>query len=318
MSQTENGSAPDRIPLGKTDVHVPLLGTGTLAWGYRRLWGGTRSGYREEDCRGAFQASLSAGIDFFDTAEIYARGQSERLLGLFRQESGREIVIATKFMPWPWRLTRASLLDALRMSLARLGISRVDLYQLHWPFPPVSIESWMDAMADAVEAGLVRAVGVSNCNVSQMWRASEALARRGLPLGSNQVEFSLLDRGPRRQALLKACDELGVTFIAYSPLGTGLLTGKYRPGKPPSGIRRLRYAHRLGRMQPLLSLMRRIGEAHSGKTPAQVALNWVMCKGAVPIPGAKNAQQATENAGALGWRLTDDEVAALDEASEGV
>ena len=129
------------------------------------------------------------------------------------------------------------------------------------------------------------------------------------------MEYSLLQRGPERSGLLAACRDLGVTLIAYSPLGQGLLTGKYTAEHPPPGARRRR-ARRLDRIEPLIGLLRQIGEAHGGKTPAQVALNWAICKGTVPIPGAKNARQAGDNAGALGWRLADDEVAALDAASE--
>jgi len=287
------------------------MGVGTLAWGDRHLLGPGRGGYSEDDCRKAFEASLSAGIDFFDTAEVYGRGVSERLLGRFIRENNSQVTVATKFMPFPWRWTRRSVLRALRGSLRRLGLSYVDLYQLHWPFPPISIERWMEGLADAVEEGLVRTIGISNCNVEQMTRAQEALTRRGLTLASNQVQFSLLDCGTKRRALLATCREMGVALIAYSPLGMGMLTGKYTLQSPPKGFKRLRYGHRFARMQSLLALLREMGESHGGKTPGQVALNWVMCKGAVPIPGARNAQQARENMGAMGWNLKDDEVASL-------
>jgi len=313
-----NESQPTRIetiPLGSTDVRIPPLGIGTWAWGDRLFWG-YGHGYTDADLQAAFETSLEAGINFFDTAEIYGRGQSERLLGRFTYEIDKPVVIATKFFPYPWRLRRGSLMRALLGSLERLGMGQVDLYQIHWPFPPVSIETWMTALADAIEAGLTRAVGVSNYNVEQMRRAHAALAQRGIPLASNQVEYSLLRREPERSGLLDACRELNVTLIAYSPLGQGLLTGKYTPENPPPGVRRRRYSReRLARVQPLVSLLREIGETHGGKTPAQVAINWVICKGAVPIPGAKNERQARENIGALGWQLSDEEVMALDEAS---
>jgi aryl-alcohol dehydrogenase-like predicted oxidoreductase len=289
-----------------------------MAWGDAPFWayGG---GYGEAGSREAFIAAVSAGIDFFDTAEIYGRGQSERLLGQFIRESGRPVVVATKFFPFPWRLHRSDLVAALRASLARLQLHQVDLYQIHWPFPPVSIETWMDGMADAVEAGLARAVGVSNYNAEQTRRAYEALARRNIPLASNQVEYSLLHRAPQRNGLVQVCRELGVTLIAYSPIARGLLTGKYTPEHPPRDVlRRIRTRGDVGRIQPLIAKLREIGARHGDKTPAQVALNWLLCKGAVPIPGAKNASQAQENAGALGWRLTDAEVIELDEASDAV
>jgi aryl-alcohol dehydrogenase-like predicted oxidoreductase len=163
-------------------------------------------------------------------------------------------------------------------------------------------------------------VGVSNCSVEQMRRAHAALAKRGVVLASNQVEYSLLHRAPERNRLMQTCREMGVTLIAYSPLRKGLLSGKYTPENRPTGTFRSSLANRdyLARIQPLITLLREIGQAHGGKTPSQVALNWVMCKGALPIPGAKNVRQARENAGALGWQLSESEMTALDAASDKV
>lgn len=306
----------ENIPLGMTNLRITPLGVGTWAWGDRLFWDYGRS-HTDADLQAAFEASLAAGICFFDTAEFYGWGRSERLLGQFIRAAGRPVVVATKFSPYFWRLRGRSLIRALRGSLDRLGADQVDLYQIHWPLPPVSIATWMDAMADAVDAGLTRAVGVSNYNLSRMRRAHAALAQRGVALASNQVEYSLLHRAPERNGLLDACRGMDVTLIAYSPLAMGVLTGKYTPDNPPPGFRGLRYGRELlVRVQPLIGLLRDIGQAHEGKAPAQVALNWVICKGAVPIAGAKNAHQAQLNAGALGWRLTADEVAALDLASD--
>jgi len=305
------------ITLGSSELRISPLGIGTWAWGDRLFWGYGRGGYTDADLEAAFQISLGAGINFFDTAEVYGRGRSERLLGQFVRAADDQIVVATKFFPYPWRWRRASLLRALQGSLERVGLERVDLYQIHWPYPPVPLETWMAGLADAVDAGLARAVGVSNYSPEQIHRAHAALAERGVPLVSNQVQYSLLHREPELNGLLHLCGELNVTLIAYSPLAMGVLTGKYTPDNPPPGIRGRRYRHQsLAKIHPLMGLLRKIGQAHDGKTPAQVALNWVMCKGAVPIPGAKNARQAKDNVGALGWRLSRDEVAALDAASE--
>lgn len=290
------------------------MGIGNWAWGDFMFWS-NRGQYSEADARAAFDAAVAAGIELVDTAEMYGFGRSERLLGQFMRESGHRVKVATKFMPYPWRLSKGSLLRALRGSLRRLGVEQVDLYQIHWPNPPLPIETWVEGLADAVEAGLAREVGVSNFNVAQMRRAHEVLARRGLRLASNQVEYSLLHRAPERNGLLAACRELGVRLIAYSPLAQGLLTGKYTPDSPPPGLRRWTLGGKLSSLGPLLALMREIGQAHGGASPAQVALNWTMAKGALPIPGARNARQAEENAGALGWQLTADEVAALDAAT---
>jgi aryl-alcohol dehydrogenase-like predicted oxidoreductase len=311
----------DLIPLGKTDIRISRLGLGTWQWGDRMMWGYGKT-YTDSDLHDAFQVSLQSGISFFDTAEVYGKGRSEQLLGACLQEARQSplvapLVVATKFMPYPWRLRKGALLSKLRASLARLGLERVDLYQIHWPFRPVPIEVWANALADAVEAGLTRAVGVSNYNSAQMLRAHSALSKRGVPLASNQVEFHLLNRRVEREGLLELCRELGVTLIAYSPLAKGMLTGKYTPQTRPPGLRSYIFRPaRLGKIQSLIQLLREIGQAHDGKSPAQVALNWVMSKGAVPIPGAKRAKQAQENAAALGWRLAEAEIAALDEESQ--
>jgi aryl-alcohol dehydrogenase-like predicted oxidoreductase len=304
-----------RFRLGQTAIEVRPLGLGTWAWGDRLVWGFGR-GYGEPEVEAAYRASRASDIDFFDTAEVYGQGRSERILGRLAREELGDVFLATKFFPYPWRPYRGALVRALRGSLRRLGVPRVDLYQIHWPFPPVPVETWMNGMADAVELGLTRAVGVSNYSVRQMERAHATLARRGIPLASNQVEYSLLERGPERSGLMQACRDLGVTLIAYSPLGMGLLTGKYGRDKPPPVARRSRMRGMHQHLEPMLGLLRQIGREHGDRTPSQVALNWTMAKGTLPIPGAKNERQAAENAGALGWSLTADQVARLDAASD--
>jgi aryl-alcohol dehydrogenase-like predicted oxidoreductase len=309
----------DTVRFGSSELRISPLGVGTWAWGDRLFWGYGRGGYTDTDLESAFQVSRAAGINFFDTAEVYGRGRSERLLGQFVRDAGDHVVVATKFFPYPWRWRRGCLLRALRGSLERLGLDQADLYQIHWPYPPVPIETWMAGLADAVEAGLVRAVGVSNYSPEQTRRAHAALSERGVPLVSNQVQYSLVHRQPEHNGLLDVCRELSVAVIGYSPLAMGVLTGKYTPENPPPGMRGRRYrGEYLTQVQPLIARLREIGQARGGVTPAQVALNWVMCKGAVPIPGAKNARQAEDNVGALGWCLSSEEVAALDAASEGL
>jgi aryl-alcohol dehydrogenase-like predicted oxidoreductase len=304
----------ERVPLGETGSLISPLGVGAWSWGDTRLWN-YGQGHGEADVWAAFQQTLAAGTNFVDTAEIYGSGRSETLLGEFLRRSGQPAVVATKFMPYPWRLRRRSLVEALQRSLDRLGMDCVDLYQVHWPLPPRSVETWMEGMAEAVKAGLTRAVGVSNHSAKLTRRAHAALAKYGIPLAANQVEYSLLHRHPERNGVWQACRELGITLIAYSPLAMGMLTGKYTAQNPPSGPRRYRYGRRyLARIGPLIDRLGEVGRRRD-KSPAQVALNWVICKGAVPIPGAKNAGQASENAGALGWRLDGDEIAALDDAS---
>jgi aryl-alcohol dehydrogenase-like predicted oxidoreductase len=178
----------------------------------------------------------------------------------------------------------------------------------------------MQGLADAVEAGLTRYVGVSNFSAAQMREAHAVLAGRGVPLVSNQVEYSLVKRTPEVDGVLDACRELDVTLIAYSPLGRGVLSGKYHPGAGPSDMRRRMRIFReeqLAQLMPLIDAMREIGSAHGGRSPAQVALNWVARQDNVfAIPGAKNASQAQDNAAAASWTMSDDDAARLDDLSK--
>jgi aryl-alcohol dehydrogenase-like predicted oxidoreductase len=133
------------------------------------------------------------------------------------------------------------------------------------------------------------------------------------------VKYSLLDRRPERSGLLDLGKKLGITIIAYSPLEKGILTGKYTPNRLPRGLLSWRYNKTfLLKIEPLMNALHEIGQAHAGLTPAKVALNWLMCKGAVPIPGARNLKQAQENAGGLGWQLSDEEVTRLNRVSEDI
>lgn len=302
---------------------MPRLGVGVMTWGEARglarlhpakaAYGGA-DGVDEE--RRAFEASLAAGVNLFDTAAMYSGGASERRLGELAR--GGEALIASKF-PSSFFFRADDLPRELAASLARLGRGTIDLYQHHFPGPGVSIPRLMGLLADAVAAGTIRAVGVSNYSAEQMRLAHAALADRGIPLASNQVEYSLLHRQPETNGVLEACRELGVTLIAYSPLAGGRLTGKYSAAKRAGGFfRRLlpQYGGRaMAAAEPVLQLLREIGERH-GKTPSQVALRWLVEDPIVlPIPGAKNGRQAAANVGALTFTLTSDDVSALDAAT---
>jgi aryl-alcohol dehydrogenase-like predicted oxidoreductase len=299
----------------RSSLNSIRMGLGAWSWGDRVVWQYGR-GFGPLDVGQAFSASIAEGIGLVDTAEVYGSGRSERLLGELIAQAEVRPLIATKFFPWPWKFSRESFQSALRASLGRLHLPAVDLYQVHRPTPLINPETLMQWMADSVEAGLVQWVGVSNFGQRDMLRAYSELARRKLMLASNQLHFSLLSREVERNGLLARCNELGVRLIAYSPLEMGLLTGKYDLSHPPPGNRALRYANILGRIQPLLKLMTDIGQDHGGKSNAQVALAWVLAKGALPIPGAKNAAQAIDNAGALSWSLGEKEVQLLDLASD--
>lgn len=292
------------------------LGFGIWSWGDRLYWG-FGNGYGDVDLQAAFDTALSLNLTFFDTAETYAQGKSETFLGSFIKNAHQPVYVATKFIPLPWRLSRTALLRALKHSLERLQLPQVDLYQIHMPLPPISIRVWMEALCEAVDMGLTREVGVSNYDLQQTRTAYETLAHWGKHLVSNQVEYNLLNRNVETNGLLGFCKNNGIRVIAYSPLAQGILSGKYTPENPPRGFRSRRYTSRyLAEIQPLIALLKKIGANHDGKSPSQVALNWVICKGALPIPGVKTAAQVEQNAGALGWSLTEDEITALDELSK--
>lgn len=295
-------------------LHAIEMGLGAWQWGDRVVWQ-YGHGYGDAEVQQAFLTSLNEGIRFVDTAEIYGNGRSERLLGQFLKATDQPVLIATKFLPFPWRFGKGAIVRAMRGSLSRLGVESVDLYQIHWPSPLMSIDTMVDGLAECVKSELTRTVGVSNFSQTQMLAAYSSLARHNIPLASNQVHYSLLNRTVEKNGTLARCKELGIRLIAYSPIEKGLLSGKYSVTSPPPGARGRNYTSLLPKIVPLVKLMTEIGQDHGGKSNVQVALNWLLCKGALPIPGAKNAEQAQENAGALGWKLTDEEAARLDETS---
>lgn len=308
--------------LGRSDVTVSRLGVGTMTWGdpsglsrytpAKLAYGGADGA--EQEAR-AFESSLAAGVTLFDTAAMYSNGASERRLGELAE--GTHALVATKFPPG-MRATAEDLPGALRASLARLRRPTVDLYQHHFPSRRVDIPTLMGFMADAVDAGRVRAVGVSNYSAEQMRLAHQVLADRGIPMASNQVQYSLLHRQPETDGVLDACRELGVTLVAYQPLASGALTGKYLTGQRPRGLRPLLPNFR-GRARqaiaPVVALLTEIG-AHHDQQASQVALRWLLEQDDVlPIPGAKNAKQADANARALTFTLEPSEIEALEEAT---
>ncbi len=313
---------PFLVPLGKTNLHVSRIGTGTWQWGGAFYWGYGRT-YTDKDLAGAYNASIENGINWFDTAEIYGRGKSEKLISWLTKKyssddnsSIKKPVVATKFFPYPWRWKRGTMRQAVKASLIRLNSEKIDLYQIHFPFPPRSYSVWVEEIADIAKDGLIGSVGVSNFSSEQTKRAYDILETRGVILASNQVGYSLLNRKVESDGLIQTCKEIGVSVISYGPLAEGLLTGKYRIENPPPLMRKLRWAgKRLKLLPPLLSLMSDIASAH-GASQSQVALNWLIKKKTFPIPGAKSATQASDNADAMKWALSDDEMEALDLETE--
>lgn len=307
----------ENITLGQNGPVVTPLCIGTWAWGDKLFWNYGNS-YGPEQLQEAFTAALEAGVTFFDSAEVYGMGLSEKFLGQFLQQTQQPVQIATKFGPLPWRFTAQSVSDALTQSLKRLQLERIALYQVHWPFAFfLSQETLMNALADEVKQGRIAAVGVSNYSAEQMRDAHQILAARGVPLAVNQVRYSLLSRQIESKGIMATARDLGVTILAYSPLAQGLLTGKYTidSTETPTGPRKIdpRFKKEgLQKVAPVISLLRNFGEKYD-RTPAQVALNWLIAQGnVIPIAGVKTAEQVRQNAGALGWRLSDDEIGELE------
>lgn len=311
--------------LGKSNLRVPRMGVGAMVWGdpkglarlhpAQTAYGGAH-GIEEE--RRAVEVSIDAGVNLFDTAAMYSNGAAESRLGELTR--GRDAIIATKY-PGGFSFKAEDFPKELEMTLSRLERNSIDLYQHHYPNARLSISRLMDFVADAVVSGKVKAVGVSNYSAAQMREAHAALAKRGIPLASNQVEYSLLHRKSEVNGVMDACRELGITLIAYSPLAGGRLTGKYSAQNRPSGFfRRIlpQYNRKaLDEMQPVITLLSEIG-AHYQKSPSQVALRWLIENPLVlPIPGAKNGKQAADNAQALTFSLTAEEVEILSQATMG-
>lgn len=343
---------------------VPSVGCGTIAWSTDKGTG--RPGPELEEL--VALARRRSGGGFFDTGERYGShaktalgmgwGETERLVA--RLVGGTEAdgeprpVVATKFTPSPWRTTAGSVVEACEESRRRLGVDSIDLYQIQMPdivkpmrflgFDKAYDQVYWDGLAECYHRGLVKNVGVSNYGPTLVSECHEHLAKRGVPLASNQIAFSLIGRHNGAQQTLDRCNELGVKVLAYYPFAMGLLTGKYTSTSlgvsaedalltsdalSLSTSRRStlerrdlqRYARGDGRriphggVAPLLRTMEGIAAAR-GRTVAQVALNYVVCKGAVPIPGARTAAQYADNVGALGWRLTANEVAWVEEAAD--
>jgi len=279
-------------PLGKSGVNVSALGVGTNRWA---------SGTDRAQLAATFGAAVDSGIGFFDTAEVYNAGRSENAIGEAGREDGRPFLVASKFAPYPYRLTPRQLTSALDKTLDRLGCESIDLYYLHFPYSPLGVGVWMKPMAKAVKDGKIRAVGISNCGGAQMRKAASALARYDIPLAANQVHYSVAHRKPETDGVLEACREMDVALVAYRPIGGGSIgsVSEKDPGK-----------------SELTGVLREVAESR-GATPKQVALAWLLKRDdhVVAIPGATKADHVRENAGALTLGLTDDEFDVVDKAS---
>ena len=298
---THSNSASSRTTLGSTDISVSRIGTGTNRWTY---------GENDEPDFNVYKSLLDKGANFFDTAEIYTGGKSERLLGACYKRDGRQPIIASKYRPSTSRLTKRDFFEALDGSLRRLGVETLDLYYIHFPPTTQSIEDLMDYMAEAWTSEKIRAVGVSNFDAEQMRISAAQLEKRGMKLAANQVEYSLLNRETETNGVLAACKDLDASLVAYRPIGRGQLASAMMAGNSP------RAAAGSKSESNLEAVILSIAEDHEGSV-SQVALNWLLRKDdkVIPIPGATKVDHALENAGALDWVMSEAEFNELDEAS---
>lgn len=310
----------DKRRLGKSDIEVTPIGVGCAQMSVTGMAAGV---YPPAEPEAVVKAALAGGVNWFDTAEGY--GGSEQALTTALRASGArpgDVVVATKWLPmgrWAGNIPRT-----IGNRIGALQGYPIDLYQIHQPYGFSSIESEMHEMAELLRANRIRAIGVSNFNAEQMYRAAEALRAKGIDLASNQVQINLLDRSIERNRLLEAARKLGITLIAYSPLRAGFLTGRFHDD--PEALPRTHWMRRalmfgraadLNGTRPLIDELGRIADAY-GVSRAQIALNWVINfygDTVVAIPGASKPEQAEESAAAQSFRLTEKELERLGELS---
>jgi len=300
-------------------LKLPPIGLGCWAWGDSLFWGYNPK--NDGDLKEVFNYAVSNSKQpvLFDTAEVYGAGRSETLLGDFAKSTNEgETVLATKFAPLPWRTTPESVVKACEASVKRLGGRPIDLFQIHWPNAYCNAQYW-DGMAMAYEKGLIKAVGVSNYGVDATRASHAALAKRGIPLATNQIQHSLLYRYPQENGLLQACNDLGVKVLSYSPLALGLLTGKYDADtvNQIQGPRKSLFKKTVGKpeFKNLMASMKTVASEHGNANLAQVAINYCRSKNTIPIPGARNLRQVQSNYGSLDWSMSSEEMNFLDHAS---
>jgi aryl-alcohol dehydrogenase-like predicted oxidoreductase len=309
--------------LGHTDIKITPIGLGVWQFSGKSFFNSSIWAPLKEDLSDRIvRSAWEAGINWFDTAEAYGFGNSERALSSGLQAAGiddPQVVVATKWFP----LLRfaGNIRRTIDTRIANLKPYTIDLYQIHNTGSLSSIQAQMNAMADLVQAGQVRSVGVSNFSAEQMRQAHQYLAQRGLSLASNQVKYSVIDRVIERNGILDAARELGITIIAYSPLEMGLLTGKFHKDvsllESRPRIRRARLQRQLDGSRQLVDTLEEIGQTYKA-SPSQVALNWLIHahgETVVAIPGASKVKHAEESAGAIAFRLTDDEIRHIDALS---
>jgi len=312
--------------LGNSDLLVSPVGLGCLQFSSGKGISGVMwPSLRKKDIKDIVKASINGGINWFDTAELYGWGESERALSRSLNELNiprNNIIIATKW--WPLLRTAGSITATIEKRLSALNASKIDLYQIHNSFSFSSISNEMKEMAKLIEQGKIRYIGVSNFSAKGMRKAHKELSKYGLTLVSNQVNYSLLKRQIEKNGGLDTAKELGISLIAYSPLGRGLLTGKFHDNPDLINSRHIfrRYYASLNKKKlkassSVVKALKSIALKYQ-VTPSQIALNWVINvqgETVVTIPGATKAGQASDNSGTMNFELSEDDLGYLSEVS---
>jgi aryl-alcohol dehydrogenase-like predicted oxidoreductase len=311
----ESSSSSSSLPYLKTrdgeNIPISEIGLGTIAWGDEKY--GFNESYRETDLKAAYSRARGAGINFFDTAEVYGykslkyEQSSEYILSrcaLADEGDDDDVVVGSKVFTIPWtnallgggfRLGKDALVQAGKDSVKRMN-RPMDLWSIHFPFPSFSQEVLMSALEESLDLGLTKAVGVSNYNKEQLEKAYDILDKRGIPLASNQIEYSILNRKPEKDGLLQSCKDRDVKVVAYSPL---------------KALKTTEIEEKYVIMNKLCDF---IGQVNSGgKSSVSVMLNYCIAKGTIPIPGAKNAEQIKDFEDAMGWTLDEESLLTIDE-----
>ncbi|HOY31961.1 MAG TPA: aldo/keto reductase [Bacteroidales bacterium] len=312
-------------PLGKTSIMLTPIGLGCWQFSKRKNLAGKFWPHLEDDVIDRVVAgSLNGGINWFDTAEVYGKGASEKALSAALQKAGKnngDVQIATKW--WPMFRLASNITRTIDERIRMLDPFAVDLYQVHQPWGFSDEKSEMDEMAELYCRKLIRSIGVSNFPAKKMKKAWEALAKKGIPLASNQVPFSLLNRNIESNGVLDMAKNLGISIIAYSPLAQGLVTGKFHDNPEllrNIGLRRYNPLFKpqgIAKSRPLINLIKDLALKYN-VTPSQIALNWVIHYHGdtiVAIPGATKESHVKENTGAMSFRLSDEDMEQLDKES---
>ncbi len=312
--------------LGKSDLRITPIGLGCWQFSKRANMAGKFWPLLEDDMiLDIVRISLDGGINWFDTAEVYGKGNSEKILAKSLVELGKksgDVLVATKW--WPMFRSAPNILKTIDIRLDCLNPFPIDLYQVHQPWGFSSEVNEMEAMAKLVQAGKIKHVGVSNFSALKMRSAWETLQKSGINLVSNQVQYSLLNRQIETNGVLDTAKELGITIIAYSPLAQGIVTGKFHDN--PELLKNIgfrKYSSKfkpqgLEKSKPVADLVKKLALKYAA-TPSQIALNWLIHfhgDTVVAIPGATKAKQAEENTGAMKFRLSQEDMNLLDEVSK--